>query len=266
MRKIAMRSKFIGYCLLSLIAVATLFCAAVYAASTARAEGWNAAAMNEQIEQTNFLVNDNCSATLIDKDRGFLLTANHCIRSQFRVIEREKIGDDGVVKIEKVRVAKEGEVTQISFKGADEMQRTSYTFKIIASDRETDLALLQVRAKLANRMAAKVACNDSQRGDPVYAVGNPFAVLYSSVTNGIVSSINRNYKMLGIDDQGDHALVQSSAVIFGGNSGGALYNDKGELVGVNVRGTPGITFSVPISDVKDLLGREGLNDLFKSCG
>ena len=62
----------------------------------ARAD-WSISGMNRQIDQTNFLVNNNCSATLIDAKRGLLLTANHCVDAQFRTIEREKIENKGVI-------------------------------------------------------------------------------------------------------------------------------------------------------------------------
>ena len=232
--------------------------------SSSAALAWSIPAMNTQIDQTNFLVNNGCSGTLIDKDNGYILTANHCIRDQYEVVEHDKIADDGKVTKEKIRVARPGTVSQILFSGPSEIQRNSYVFKIRATDSALDLALLAVQTKL-NGEASLFACDDLRRGDVVFAVGNSFGVLYSTVTIGIVSSLQRSYRDLNLagelgdlTDNGEHGLVQHSSPIAPGNSGGALYDDGGTLVGVNVRGQPGgFGFSVPLSDIKKFLKDNG---------
>lgn len=229
---------------------------------------WAPAAMNKQIDQTNFLVNDGCSATLIDAENGYLLTANHCITGQFRIVERQRVDSDGTVHTEKVRVAKPGTVSQLFFKGPDETQRNVYTFQVVLNDSNLDLALIKTKAKLPNTQNAPIACDVPRRGETAYAVGNTMAVLYATVSKGIVASVNRNYRMIGVDDQGDNGLLQSTTPIAGGNSGGALYNDRGEIIGVNVRGyqqVAPIALSVPLWDVKKFLMREGLDRLWSRC-
>lgn len=230
---------------------------------------WAISDMNKQIDQTNFLVNDNCSATLIDAKRGLLLTANHCVADQFRTVEREKIDDKGVVTKEMVRVSVPGTVSQIGFNGPDEIQRVTYVFKVKANDKDTDLALVETRAKLPNVQSAPIACHDVERGQTAYAVGNTRAVLYATVSKGIISSVNRSYRTIGEDgDNADNGLVQSTTPIAGGNSGGSLYNDSGEIVGVVVRGYQQVAplgLSVPLSDIKKFLSANGAGDLIK-CG
>ena len=238
---------------------------AVAHAYGAEAPAWPLASMNKQIDQTNVLMNNNCSGTLIDAKNGYILTANHCIRDQFEIVSRQTIGDDGVVKEEKVRVARPGTFSYLLFKDANEVQRTVYVYKIVLNDEKLDLALVQTKAKLPETLSAPFACAEPIRGEKVYAVGNPYAVLYSSVTSGIVSSTDRNYPMIRVDDMDGNTLIQSSAIVAPGNSGGALYNERGELIGVNVRGIPGITLSVPLSDIKKFLMREGLDILWKQC-
>jgi S1-C subfamily serine protease len=230
---------------------------AVAFVSISPASAWEPSAMNKQIDATNFLVNDNCSATLIDKDGGYLLTANHCIREQFSTVEREKVQDDGTIKTERVRIAKQGTVSQLFFNGPNEVRRVTYTFKIKANDENKDLALIQVQTKLNNSMAAPIACKAPMRGDVVYAVGNSLGVLYASVSSGIIASVNRDYRMIGVGGEAaDNGLIQSTAPIAGGNSGGALYNNNGELVGVVVRGyqqeSP-LGLSVPLKDIRAFL-------------
>lgn len=233
---------------------------------------WSIIEMNKQIDQTNFLVNKGCSGTLIDLKNNYILTANHCIKDQYETIEHDNIDDDGVVKKEKIRVAKPGTVSQIFFAGPNEVQRIVYVFKIELTDNDLDLALLKVQTKLHHKMFAKIACAEPARGRKVFAVGNSFGILYSTLTTGIVSG-TRSYRDLHIagelgdlTDNGEHGLIQHSAQIAPGNSGGALYDNDGNLAGVNVRGAPGgFAFAVPLPDIKKFLRREGLNRLWTYC-
>jgi hypothetical protein len=223
------------------------------------AKAWDTKEMNRQIDGTNFLVNDGCSGTLL-KD-NHILTAAHCIIGQYRTVEKEVIKDDGTVKKEKFRIVEPGTISQNTYAGPAIIQTNKYVYKIVKTDRSTDLALLQSQTTLSAK-PAELACSDIVRGDRVFAVGNSFAVLYSTITDGMVSSVNRSYRDLGLvgdlgdtTDDGEHGLVQHSAPIAGGNSGGALYNVNGKLVGVNVRGRPGgFSFAVPLDDVKKFLG------------
>ena len=212
------------------------------------AHAWPQAQMNAQIDQTDFLMNDNCSATLIDKASGYLLTANHCIAAQYKIVDQDTYDKDGKVTTTKVRVAIPGTVSQLVFAGPDEVSRTVYVVKIIKSNADTDLALVQVVGKLPNIQDAPIACTAPVRGDKAFAVGNPLVFLYASVTDGIVASVNRNYRMIGIDS--DNGFTQTTTPIQGGSSGGALYNDRGEVIGVVVRGAPGVALSVSFSDVQ----------------
>lgn len=234
--------------------------------TVARAE-WDVAAMNRQIDQTNFLVNEGCSGTLIDKDRGYILTANHCVARQFETVDRERVKENGEVEKYTVRVARPGTASQLTFSGPNETQRTQFVFKIKAHDDKSDLALLQVVSKLPNLIAAPIACTMPQRGEVVYSVGNPFTKLYSSVTKGIVSSTQRSYSAIGADGEGttednsENGLIQHTASIEPGNSGGALYNDRGELVGVNVRViiiNETVGFAAPLDDIQKFLSANGV--------
>lgn len=244
--------------------VCTRTLVALLVAATPATAAVSNADLNRQIDQTNFLVNDGCSGTLVDYAAGYILTANHCIADQFQDVKRDVVGADGVIKTITVRVSKPGTVSQIVFSGPNETQRTTFVFKVVAHDADHDLALLKVVSKLPNTMQAPIACREPQRLDTDYAVGNPFGFLYSTATKGIVASTARDYRMLGIDGSGDdpstqpgdNGLIQSTAPIEGGNSGGALYNDDGELIGVNVRGSQineTVAFAVPLDDIRKFL-------------
>ncbi|MCU7959465.1 MAG: trypsin-like peptidase domain-containing protein [gamma proteobacterium symbiont of Bathyaustriella thionipta] len=118
--------------------------------------------------------------------------------------------------------------------------------RLIGTDPETDLALLQIQAD--NLSVARFADNKNLRvGDVVMAIGNPFGV-GQTVTQGIVGGEGRN--SLGINTFEN--FIQTDAAINPGNSGGALINAYGEVVGINAAivsksgGSQGIGFAIPI--------------------
>ncbi|KPJ91729.1 MAG: serine endoprotease DegQ, partial [Gammaproteobacteria bacterium SG8_11] len=130
--------------------------------------------------------------------------------------------------------------------------RRSFTAKVIGTDPEVGLAVIQIDAD--NLTAVPLADSDKLRvGDFVVAIGNPFG-LGQTVTSGIVSALGRNN--LGIEGYED--FIQTDASINPGNSGGALVNLQGELVGINTAivgpggGNVGIGFAIPINMSKDV--------------
>lgn len=128
-----------------------------------------------------------------------------------------------------------------------------YVATLIASDAQTDLAVLRIDAE--NLQPAVLGDSDTMRvGESVYAIGNPLGSLGGSVSEGIVSAKDRE---ITIDGQ-DMVLLQTSAAVNPGNSGGGLFNSKGELVGiVNAKSTgediEGIGFAIPISLAKGII-------------
>ncbi|MBI3951569.1 MAG: Do family serine endopeptidase [Acidobacteria bacterium] len=134
--------------------------------------------------------------------------------------------------------------------------------KIIGTDSPTDVAVIKVNAK----DLSAIPLGDSQKvqvGDFVLAVGNPFG-LGHTFTFGIVSATGR--AKLGIPDVVYQDFIQTDAAINQGNSGGALVNMRGELVGINTAifsqsgGNIGIGFAIPINmarEVMDQILRKG---------
>ena len=114
--------------------------------------------------------------------------------------------------------------------GADELTVTlndnkEYSARIIGADATTDLALIKIDAK--NLPAIQIANSDNVKvGEWVLAVGNPLG-LNNTVTAGIVSAKARTM------GQGVQSMIQTDAAINQGNSGGALVNTRGELIGIN---------------------------------
>ena len=133
-----------------------------------------------------------------------------------------------------------------------------YYAKLVGADPTTDLALLKIRAK----NLPFVRYGDSDKitpGEWVLAVGNPFD-LNSTVTAGIVSAKARNIGILR--DRNNlqvESFIQTDAAVNPGNSGGALVNLRGELIGVNTAiatssgGYQGYSFAIPVSLVKKVM-------------
>lgn len=122
--------------------------------------------------------------------------------------------------------------------------------EVIGVDRETDLALLRI--DLREVPAVPLGSSSKLRiGDVVLAIGNPYG-LTKSVTQGIVSATGRGLLNLVTFEN----FIQTDAAINAGNSGGALVNALGELVGINTAvlaqdaGTEGIGFAIPIDLVR----------------
>lgn len=118
--------------------------------------------------------------------------------------------------------------------GADEIEvmlndNREYMAKLIGSDPTTDLAILKIETKDLSYL--EFGNSDSlQIGEWVVAIGNPFR-LQSTVTAGIVSALARNINIL--ERQGIESFIQTDAAVNPGNSGGALVNTAGELIGIN---------------------------------
>jgi serine protease DegQ len=156
------------------------------------------------------------SGVIVDARRGYVLTNNHVVANAAEV--------------------------QVTLKDG----RTSPA-RLVGSDPETDIALLQLEAP----DLIAVPLGDSGRlrvGDLVIAIGNPFG-LGQTVTSGIVSALGRS----GLGIEGYEDFIQTDASVNPGNSGGALVNSRGELVGINTAilgptgGNIGIGFAVPVN-------------------
>ena len=135
--------------------------------------------------------------------------------------------------------------------------KRQYVASIIGSDPSTDLALLKVEA--SNLPFVQLGDSDSLLiGEWVLAVGNPFN-LNSTVTAGIVSAKARSIDILMDRQDRIESFIQTDAVVNPGNSGGALVNTKGELVGINTAiitrsgRYEGYSFAVPINLVSKVI-------------
>ncbi|MFT5236064.1 MAG: serine protease DegS [Shewanella sp.] len=134
-----------------------------------------------------------------------------------------------------------------------------FTAEVVGSDPVTDLAVLKVEVKVEGDTLPIVPVNlgvPAQVGDVVLAIGNPYN-LGQTITQGIISATGRNGLSSGYLD-----FLQTDAAINAGNSGGALIDTSGQLIGINTAafqvgegGGHGINFAIPIKLAHSIMGK-----------
>lgn len=189
--------------------------------------GWNTTPQTQQAKATGtgFIITDD----------GYIVTNAHVIydESEYNA----------------------GEAIEVSVLFSDE---TEHEAKIIAYDKETDIAILKVNEK--NLTPAVLGDSDELRvGELVIAVGNPLGFdLFGSVTSGIVSALNRQISI----NLKSMTLIQTDAAINSGNSGGPLLNSCGQVIGINSAkmsssygsaSVEGLGFAIPIKEAKIII-------------
>ena len=172
------------------------------------------------------------SGIIISED-GYILTNNHVVSSS-----------------ESEAYYQVSEATKITVKLFDD--ETEYEAKIVGTDEETDLAVIKIDKTGLTK--AEFADSDSIKvGEFAMAVGSPLG-LQSSITCGVVSAVNRE---VTDSDGKTYTLIQTDAAINAGNSGGALVNSEGKVIGVNTlkltgEDVEGMGFAIPINSTTDI--------------
>ena len=162
------------------------------------------------------------SGVIIDAQKGYVLTNNHVVNGADKI--SVQLGDG-----------------------------REYDARLIGRDEQTDIALIQLQGA---QNLTQIAVADSDQlhvGDFAVAIGNPFG-LGQTATSGIISALGRS----GLNLEGLENFIQTDAAINRGNSGGALVNLNGELIGINTAilassgGNIGIGFAIPGNMAMDL--------------
>lgn len=172
------------------------------------------------------------SGIIISED-GYILTNNHIVatassESYYEVSEATKLT-----------------VTLFN----DEQE---YEAKIVGTDEQTDLAVIKIEKDGLSK--AEFADSDNIKvGEFAMAVGNPLG-MQSSITCGVISAVNRE---VTDTDGKKFTLIQTDAAINSGNSGGALVNSEGKVIGINTlklsgTGIEGMGFAIPINSTTDI--------------
>ncbi len=128
-----------------------------------------------------------------------------------------------------------------------------YEAALVATDAQTDLAVIKIEPKETLTVAVGVDSDSVRVGDEVLAIGNPLGILGGTVTNGIVSALEREVTIEGET----MTLMQHNAAVSPGNSGGALFNMKGQLIGIvnakySSNGAEGLGFAIPMNTVSEV--------------
>ena len=174
------------------------------------------------------------SGIIISED-GYILTNNHVINSS-------SSSSNSFYEI--------GEANKVTVKLYND--DTEYEGEIIGTDSQTDLAVIKIDK--TGLTAAELGDSDNvQVGEFAMAIGSPLG-LDNSVTAGIVSAVNRE---VTDEDGNKYIAIQTDAAINSGNSGGALVNSKGQVIGINTlklsgTGVEGVGFAIPINSTKDI--------------
>lgn len=170
---------------------------------------------------------------IIISDDGYILTNNHIVSSSSSESYYE--------------VSEATKLTVTLFN-----DETKYEAKIVGTDEQTDLAVIKIEKTGLSK--AEFADSDNIKvGEFAMAVGNPLG-MQSSITCGVISAVNRE---VTDSDGKTFTLIQTDAAINSGNSGGALVNSEGKVIGINTlklsgTGIEGMGFAIPINSTTDI--------------
>ena len=175
----------------------------------------------EYAQQNGFYYTYGAGSGVIIDEGGYIITNNHVIN-----------GDSGTASAITVRLT----------------NGKSYDAKIIGADSDSDIAVLKIEAE--GLTAAAIGTSSTLVvGEEVVIIGNPLGTLGGSVSNGIISALDREITV----ENETMNLMQTNAAVNPGNSGGGMFNMAGELIGiVNAKyldtGIEGLGFAIPIDD------------------
>lgn len=173
-------------------------------------------------------INEGAGSGVIISQDGYIVTNNHVIYNS----NSGKTADKITVRL------RSGE---------------EYEAKLIGRDSDADLAVIKIDAK---ELTAAVWGDSSKLvvGQGILVVGNPLGELGGTVTNGIISATSREVQV----ENNKMTLIQTNAAVNPGNSGGGMFNEKGELIGIiNAKssgsGVEGLGFAIPSDDARDVV-------------
>lgn len=190
--------------------------------------------INSIFSRNSSTVSAEGSGVIISSD-GYILTNNH-------VIDSSSSSSNSYYEV--------GEAAKIQVYLYND--DTPYDAKIIGTDEQTDLAVIKIDK--SDLIAAELGDSDTvQVGEWCMTIGNPLG-MKSTVCQGSISALNREIT----DSEGKtYSVLQTDAAINEGNSGGALVNSKGQVIGINTlkasgEGVEGLGFAIPINSTKTI--------------
>ena len=187
--------------------------------------------INIPITTTNIFGQTTSSAI---SGSGFVITEDGYIVTNYHVIEYS---------------VKRGYETNVMF-----YDGSTYDAKIIGYDEENDLAVIKIDAEDLNYVSVGKS-SEMVVGETVYTVGNPLGELAYTMTSGIVSALDR---LISTDENTSINMFQIDAAVNSGNSGGPVYNSRGQVIGVvsakySSTGVEGLGFAIPIDEAMEIV-------------
>lgn len=165
---------------------------------------------------------------------GFIISADGYILTNYHVVE--EADESGL------------DITVTTYEG------DKYTAKIVGKEADNDVALLKIDAENLPALVLNTSGNLTV-GQDVYVIGNPLGELTYTLTDGIVSALDRD---IAVESNVSIRMFQLSAAINSGNSGGPVFNDRGEVIGIASAkyadtGVEGLGFAIPIEDAMNIV-------------
>ncbi|MEW6127078.1 MAG: trypsin-like peptidase domain-containing protein [Acidobacteriota bacterium] len=186
------------------------------------------------------------------------ITNTSYVETWYGIYPQEGSGSGSIID-DQGRILTNYHVVQNSSQLEVQINNDKYPARLIGSDRDNDLAIIQVEAPRDKLTVVKLGSSkDLQVGQKVLAIGNPFG-LQRTLTTGVISGLERPLR----DSAAKRTIqgaIQTDASINPGNSGGPLLNARGELIGINTAiyspnggGSVGIGFAVPVDTAKKII-------------
>ena len=234
--------------LVALCVVAFMYCVATGAISSGK-QPWGIIKLHTQANQTLVEVGSWCSGTIIDADNGLVVTAAHCA-------ERVRVHYDYVHKpsgqIIRHKVDRYDPITITLHKFSDtgeDIGHIKYTMRVLKAVYPQDIAILENVSEEKFTGGVTLSTVPLRYGDRVMTVGNPM-MFFQVIAEGRVTK-----PKLTIDvGEGPVETIAFDSFMAPGSSGGGLFNEYGELVGITNWGLPGGPYlASPASNVIDLL-------------
>jgi S1-C subfamily serine protease len=221
--------------------------------------------LHRYAEENLVQVGNGCSGTIISATHRLVLTAYHCINDAIQIEKKDRrdasgeaiVGPDGTKRTVIEKKLRQVPLHQFWWGEDGTKGEIVYFADIVARHEAKDVAILRIPETVGPVKLGIGATYDIPLlpkgekvplGATVWHVGNPL-MLYGTVTKGIMSA-PRSLADYGIDS--NKFYVQYDGGMFGGSSGGALYDDAGTFIGITVMGVPAATFvglAVPMEDI-----------------
>jgi len=217
---------------------------------TAPANAWSLKEAHNQANTTLVQVGDYCSGTVIDKQQGLVVTAAHCADDAVTTDWFDVTRPDGSVVKGHRTYFKPIEITIWNFDDQGNVTGSQkYSTEVVGASYPGDVAILHSIAASPFTNQVKISSTLTTFGAPVFTVGNPLMLLGAVAQGNVIKP-----QYVFANNRGDVTVIVFDCLMAPGSSGGGLFNDSGELIGLTNWARPGGPYlASPVQNVLDLL-------------